>query len=303
MWTRTSKTRKRIIGVPWNFSEETCISLSDMESASLGLAGGRGWSLATEALPVDGDRMTALRTPMMQENQLLREKTTSTCSNAVHAQFHWLAYTRNSRPCDVVCLKSIAKHFRSIAGMIAPHVHTSTRSIAIEVKHKTLLANRARLLDRTRRRSACTAFEDARTNLHPRTIQLRCRRQANLKHFVDRCCSTALHCTSTVPARGSRCSNGHCSRLSSTHLVMIGNNARRPRTGRERGRWWRLSEASDLTVWTLNDRFFASLVHCMLRRWSPNTGERKLKNRKFFCGVVGLDGRCSAQAEQRKKNP
>ena len=34
---------------------------------------------------------------------------------------------------------------------------------------------------------------------------------------------------------------------------------------------------------------------------SPNTGERKLKNRKSFCGVVGLDGRCSAQAEQRKK--
>ena len=34
---------------------------------------------------------------------------------------------------------------------------------------------------------------------------------------------------------------------------------------------------------------------------SPNTGERKLKNRKSFCGVVGLDGRCSAKAEQRKK--
>ena len=34
---------------------------------------------------------------------------------------------------------------------------------------------------------------------------------------------------------------------------------------------------------------------------SPNTGERKLKNQKPFCGVVGLDGRCSAKAEQRKK--
>ena len=34
---------------------------------------------------------------------------------------------------------------------------------------------------------------------------------------------------------------------------------------------------------------------------SPNTGERKLKNRKSFCGVVGLDGCCSAKAEQRKK--
>ena len=71
------------------------------------------------------DRTNSLRTPTMKENQLFREKTTSTCSNAVHAQFHWLAYTRNSRPCDVVCLKS--KHFRSIAGMIAPHVHLRDR--------------------------------------------------------------------------------------------------------------------------------------------------------------------------------
>ena len=31
-----------------------------MKSAPLGLAGGRGWSLATEPLPVDGDRITAL---------------------------------------------------------------------------------------------------------------------------------------------------------------------------------------------------------------------------------------------------
>ena len=44
------------------------------------------------------DRTNSLRTSTMQENQLLREKTTSsvfvsTCSNAVHAQFHWLPYT------------------------------------------------------------------------------------------------------------------------------------------------------------------------------------------------------------------
>ena len=32
-----------------------------------------------------------------------------------------------------------------------------------------------------------------------------------------------------------------------------------------------------------------------------NTGERKLKNRKFFVGVIGLNGRFSVQAEQRKK--
>ena len=53
----------------------------DMKIASLGLAGGRWY-----------DR-NSLRTPTMQESQLLREKTTSsvflsTCSNAVHAQFH-----------------------------------------------------------------------------------------------------------------------------------------------------------------------------------------------------------------------
>ena len=39
------------------------------------------------------DRTNSLRTPTMKESQLLREKTTfsvfvSTCSNAVHAQFH-----------------------------------------------------------------------------------------------------------------------------------------------------------------------------------------------------------------------
>ena len=31
-----------------------------------------------------------------------------------------------------------------------------------------------------------------------------------------------------------------------------------------------------------------------------NTGERKLKNQKLFCAVIGLDGRCSVQAEQSK---
>ena len=67
--------------------------------------------------------------------------------NAVHAQFHWLAYTRNTRPCDVVCLQS--KHFRSIAGiLLAPRADLRARSIAIdrEVKHETLPANRTRLL-------------------------------------------------------------------------------------------------------------------------------------------------------------
>ena len=54
-----------------------------MKIAPLGLAGGRSY-----------DRTNSLRTPTMKESQRLREKTTSsvfvsTCSNAVHAQFHW----------------------------------------------------------------------------------------------------------------------------------------------------------------------------------------------------------------------
>ena len=55
-----------------------------MKIAPLGLAGGRSYD-RTNSLHV--------RTPTMKESQLLREKTTSsvflsTCSNAVHAQFH-----------------------------------------------------------------------------------------------------------------------------------------------------------------------------------------------------------------------
>ena len=80
---------------------------------------------------------------------------------------------------------------------------------------------------------------------------------------------------------------------------MTGHNARRPRTGRERRLRWRLSRAFYLTVWTLNDRIVASLVNCMAL--SDYTGEGKLKIENVFCGVVSLDGRCSVQAELRKK--
>ena len=62
-----------------------------------------------------------------------------------------------------------------------------------------------------------------------------------------------------------------------------------------------LSEAFYLTVWTLNDRFFASLVHCMLRRLLSEYWRKETEKSTVFCGVVGLDGRCSAEAEQRKK--
>ena len=51
--------------------------------------------------------------------------------------------------------------------------------------------------------------------------------------------------------------------------------------------------------WTI-DSSLPQATACF-RGHSPKTGERKLKNRKFFYGVVGLDGRCSVQAEQRKK--
>ena len=135
------------------------------------------------------------------------------------------------------------------------------RSIAIEVKHETLPANRTRL-------------PAAPVDLLPVLA-------------VDLlACSRRRHCS---PTR-----DGH-------QPVLTGHNARRPRTGRERRPWWWPSEASYLTVWTLNDRFFAFLVHCMLRRVLSEYWRKEAENRKFFGGVVGLDGRCSAQAEQRKK--
>ena len=91
-----------------------------MKIAPLGLAGGRSY-----------DRTNSQRTPTMKESQLLREKTTSsvfvsTCSNAVYAQFHWLEYPRNTRPCDVVCLQS--KHFRSIAPPAKIYARDRSRS-------------------------------------------------------------------------------------------------------------------------------------------------------------------------------
>ena len=141
--------------------------------------------------------------------------------------------------------------------------HHGRRSTrAIEVKHETLQANRTRLLA-------------APVDLLPVLA-------------VDLlACSRRRHCS---PTR-----DGH-------QPVMTGHNARRPRTGRERRPWWWPSEASYLTVWRLNDRFFASLVHCMLRRLLSEYWRKETEKSKVFRGVVGLDGRCSAQAEQRK-NP
>ena len=38
----------------------------------------------------------------------------------------------------------------------------------------------------------------------------------------------------------------------------------------------------------------------MVRRAFSEYWRKETENRKCFCGVVGLDGRCSVQAEQRK---
>ena len=95
--------------------------LTKMKSAPLGLAGGRWWSLATEPLPVDGDRMTVL---IHYERQRWKKvnffaKKLLPWSLFQHVQTLCmpsvidLQYTRNTRPCDVVCLQS--KHFRSVA--------------------------------------------------------------------------------------------------------------------------------------------------------------------------------------------
>ena len=39
----------------------------------------------------------------------------------------------------------------------------------------------------------------------------------------------------------------------------------------------------------------------MFRRLLSEHWRKETEKSKVFCGVVGLDGRCSAQAEQRKK--
>ena len=113
-----------------------------MKSAPLGLAGGREWSLATEALPVDGHRMTALihyerqwwkKVNFFAKKPLPRSlfQHVQTLCMPSFIDLHTRMHTQHqARPCDVVCLRS--KHFRSIAGMIAPpakiYAHDRSRS-------------------------------------------------------------------------------------------------------------------------------------------------------------------------------
>ena len=131
----------------------------------------------------------------------------------------------------------------------------------------------------------------------------RSRSRWNMKHFRQTANRTRLLAAPVLPVDLLACTRRrHCSLTRDGHQpVMTGHNARRPRTGRERRPWWPPSEASYLTVWTLNDRFFASRVHCILRRVLSEYWRKETEKSKVFCGVVGLDGRCSAQAEQRKK--
>ena len=92
--------------------------------------------------------------PPLSDHHLLA---TSTCSNAVHAQCHWLPCTRNSRPSPVVCLKT--KHFRSIDGMIPPHecIHTCIYVIDRDrCEFETLPANTFGVIALAH----CTALED-----------------------------------------------------------------------------------------------------------------------------------------------
>ena len=131
----------------------------------------------------------------------------------------------------------------------------------------------------------------------------RSRSRWNMKHFRQTANRTRLLAAPVLAVDLLACTRRrHCSLTRDSHQpVMTGHNARRPRTGRERRPWWPPSEASYLTVWTLNDRFFASRVHCILWRVLSEYWRKETEKSKVFCGVVGLDGRCSAQAEQRKK--
>ena len=66
-------------------------------------------------------------------------------------------------------------------------------------------------------------------------------------------------------------------------------------------RYWRLVLSSNLTALTLSDRFFTSLVYCMLPRALFEYWRKKTEKSKVFCWVIGLEGCSSVQGEQRKK--
>ena len=164
--------------------------------------------------------------------------------------------TTEALPVDgVVCLQS--KHFRSIAGMIAPP---------------------AKIYPRDRSRS-----------------------RWNMKHFrqTARAASlialgSALHaCMHCIWRRENK---GQCMDWS-WPVTMHDDQGPVEKEGGDGGPLKLLTWP--FGRWTIDSSLPQSTA--CFGGCSPNTGERKLKNRKSFCGVVGLDGRCSAKAEQRKK--
>ena len=131
----------------------------------------------------------------------------------------------------------------------------------------------------------------------------RSRSSWNMKHFRHSDRARLLDCTMHQwiywHAACSRRSNlsSHCSRIWSWPVTMHDDQGPVEKEGRDGGSLKLL--AWPFGRWTIDSSLPQSSA--CFGGCSPNTGERKLKNRKFFCGVVGLDGRCSAQAEQRKK--
>ena len=202
-----------------------------MKSAPLGsFAGSREWSVATEALLVGGDRMTAL--------------IHSHCQRWKNVNF----FTKNHflglclQHVQTLCMPSLIDlHTYAIAGHVTSFAcsrNTSDRLVCIIARHEGL-----------------------RDRSQPRW---------NMKHFrqtvhsylkVD-CTESPVYTVALPPSTGMRHAVGA---LFSTVIicVMNGHNARRPRTGRERGPWWRLSEASYLTVWMIERSIlrFPSLLH------------------------------------------
>ena len=105
-WLLTTIRRKILIIKILTHHDYTCLwswSINEKRSAwTCWVSGVKFNHGSTSSRWRSYDRTNSLRTPTMKESQLLREKTTSsffvsTCSNPVHAQFHWIAYTRNTR--------------------------------------------------------------------------------------------------------------------------------------------------------------------------------------------------------------
>ena len=237
-----------------------------MKSAPLGLAGCQDWSLTTEALPVDGDRMTAL---IHYERQRWKK-----------VNF----FAKKLLP------RSLFQHVQTLCmpSFIDLHTH-ATAGHASDVVCLQL----CKLQSCSRNTSGRSLAWSHHTKIYAIKV--------NMKHFRQ----TARSCLSAPVEVGMR--HGEAIYLAivldGDHLVMTGHNARRPRTGREKEPWWLLSEASYLTVWTLNDRFFASLVYCMIRRVLSEYWRKETEKSKVFLwsGRLGRSLLCQGRAEKETR--